>query len=131
MYYDFLDDAPKNKMEAKGRMFRLRQKGEEHIYTIKNKRKKVCPWCSESPCLWACNANAMDAWDEGEHGLLVGDDFPSNNTRRKSLYRQMALTISGGPIGKGECIVLPNCVKDGIRALLPDVEGKYMGHMES
>jgi predicted adenylyl cyclase CyaB len=41
IYYDFPDDAPKNKMEAKGRMFRLRQKGEEHIYTIKNKRKKI------------------------------------------------------------------------------------------
>lgn len=41
IYYDFPDDAPKNKMEANGRMFRLRQRGEEHIYTIKNKRKKV------------------------------------------------------------------------------------------
>jgi len=28
-------------MEANGRMFRLRQKGEEHIYTIKNKRKEI------------------------------------------------------------------------------------------
>ncbi len=41
IYYDFPDDAPKNKMEANGRMFRLRQKWEEHIYTIKNKRKKI------------------------------------------------------------------------------------------
>ena len=41
IYYDFPDDAPKNKMEANGRMFRLRQKGEEHIYTIKNKRKEI------------------------------------------------------------------------------------------
>jgi len=41
VYYDFPDDAPKNKMDANGRMFRLRQKGEEHIYTIKNKRKKI------------------------------------------------------------------------------------------
>jgi len=41
VYYDFPEDAPKNKMDANGRLFRLRQKGEEHIYTIKNKRKKV------------------------------------------------------------------------------------------
>ncbi len=41
VYYDFPDDAPKNKLEAKGRLFRLRKKGEEHIYTIKNKRKKI------------------------------------------------------------------------------------------
>lgn len=41
VYYDFPDDAPKNKMDANGRMFRLRKKGEEHIYTIKNKRNKI------------------------------------------------------------------------------------------
>ncbi len=41
VYYDFPDNASKNKMEANGRMFRLRQKGEEHIYTIKNKRKEI------------------------------------------------------------------------------------------
>lgn len=40
IYYDFPDD-PAHKMEANGRMFRLRQKGEEHIYTIKNKRRDV------------------------------------------------------------------------------------------
>ena len=40
VYYDFPLN-PSNKMEANGRMFRLRQKGEEHIYTIKNKRKEV------------------------------------------------------------------------------------------
>jgi len=40
VYYDFPLN-PSNKLEANGRMFRLRQKGEEHIYTIKNKRKKV------------------------------------------------------------------------------------------
>lgn len=41
VYYDFPDDAPKNKMDANGRMFRLRRKWEEHIYTIKNKRKEL------------------------------------------------------------------------------------------
>ena len=40
VYYDFPDNDV-NKMEANGRMFRLRKKGEEHIYTIKNKRKDV------------------------------------------------------------------------------------------
>lgn len=40
VYYDFPDDASKDKMEANNRMFRLRKKGEEHIYTIKRKRKK-------------------------------------------------------------------------------------------
>ena len=40
VYYDFPDDV-ENKMEANGRIFRLRKKGEEHIYTIKNKRKEI------------------------------------------------------------------------------------------
>ena len=40
IYYDFPDDDT-HKMEANGRMFRLRRKGEDHIYTIKNKRKKI------------------------------------------------------------------------------------------
>jgi inorganic triphosphatase YgiF len=40
VYYDFPDEL-EHKMEANGRMFRLRKKGEEHIYTIKNKRKEI------------------------------------------------------------------------------------------
>ena len=40
VYYDFPDDDV-HKMEANNRLFRLRQKGEEHIYTIKRKRKKI------------------------------------------------------------------------------------------
>jgi len=40
VYYDFPDDDT-HKMEANGRIFRLRQKWEEHIYTIKRKRKKI------------------------------------------------------------------------------------------
>jgi len=40
IYYDF-PNGESNKMEANGRLFRLRKKGEEHIYTIKRKRKKI------------------------------------------------------------------------------------------
>ena len=36
IYYDFPEKGEqKDKMQANGRMFRLRKKGEEHIYTIK------------------------------------------------------------------------------------------------
>ncbi|MCH2189076.1 CYTH domain-containing protein [Candidatus Gracilibacteria bacterium] len=42
IYYDFPTEGDeKNKMHANKRMFRIRKKGEEHIYTIKNKRKKI------------------------------------------------------------------------------------------
>lgn len=40
IYYDFPDEL-EHKMEANGRMFRLRKRWEEHIYTIKNKRKEI------------------------------------------------------------------------------------------
>ena len=40
VYYDFPND-PNHKMEANNRMFRLRKKWEEHIYTIKNKRRGI------------------------------------------------------------------------------------------
>jgi hypothetical protein len=79
---------------------------------------------------WASNSNGMVEWDENEHGHLAGDELPSNSARRKYLYRQMALTISEGPLGKGNIIVLPDCVKNGIRTLLPEEEGQYMGHRE-
>ncbi len=39
VYYDFPDTEENLKMENNKRMFRVRKKGEEHIYTIKRKRK--------------------------------------------------------------------------------------------
>ena len=40
VYYDF-PGWEKNKMEDNKRMFRVRKRGEEHIYTIKRKRSKI------------------------------------------------------------------------------------------
>jgi hypothetical protein len=90
-----------------------------------------CRWCNDSPCVWASNRNGMVEWDENEHGHLVGDELPRNSTRRKYMYRQMALTIAEGTLGKGNRLVpLPDCVKSGIRTLLPEEEGNYMGHKD-
>ncbi len=90
-----------------------------------------CQWCHDCPCVWSSNRNGMIEWDENEHGHLASEDVPSNSTRRKYLYRQMALIILDGPLGKGNRIVLPDCVKDGICSLLlEDKEGEYMGHKD-
>ena len=70
------------------------------------------------------------AWDALEHDGLAVNDLPTPNIRRKKLYRQMALTINGGPMGKGVRIEHPRCVVDGIHAIAPDPDGKYMGHKE-
>ena len=40
VYYDF-PDGKDLKMEKNNRIFRIRKKGEEHIYTIKRKRKEM------------------------------------------------------------------------------------------
>jgi hypothetical protein len=89
-----------------------------------------CQCIKESPCVWASNSNGMVEWDENEHGHLVGNELPSNSTRRKYLYRQMALTLLEQPLGKGNRIVLPDCIKNGIRTLLLEEEGQYMGHKD-
>ena len=94
------------------------------------KEEQVCPSCLVSPCVWASNENTMVAWDNSENGHLGTEDLPSNSTRRKCLYRQMALTISEGPLGKGNRIHIPTCARDGIRALFPDEKGNYMGHKD-
>jgi hypothetical protein len=96
-----------------------------------DKDNTYCQWCHDCPCVWSSNRNGMIEWDEKEHIHLASDDLPSKSTRRKYLYQQMALTISDGPPGKRNRIVLPDCVKDGIPSLLPeDKEGKYMGHKD-
>jgi hypothetical protein len=116
-----------------------RERKEDHGKTEKADKKRneddkddmECQWCHDCPCVWSSNRKGMIEWDENEHGHRASKDVPSNSTRRKYLYQQMAITISDGPLGKGNRIVLPDCVKDGIRNLLPeDKQGKYMGHKD-
>jgi hypothetical protein len=72
----------------------------------------------------------MVEWDKNEHGHLDGDHLPHNSTRRTYMYQQMAFTILEGPLGKGNLIVLPDCVKEGIQNLLPEDDNQYMGHKD-
>lgn len=45
------------------------------------------------------------------------DNMPTANIRRKTSIAKMAITINGGPVGKGICIQHPTCVVDGIHML--------------
>jgi hypothetical protein len=72
----------------------------------------------------------MLAWDALEHQDLQDEKKPTANIRRKKLYRQMAITINGGPMGKGIRIQHPKCVIDGIQMISPDPDGNYMGHKD-
>ena len=93
--------------------------------------KGNCAYCNDNPCVWVTNAGDMKVFDESEHNLVTVDDVPVASLHRKAIYRQMALTIAGGPTGKGVCIELPICVVDGVRNMFPDDDKKYMGHKDN
>ena len=76
IYYDF----PSSKMEWEDRIFRVRKKGETHLYTIKRKRKKKIDW--------------IKAADEHETKITDVDSFTKvlekygmNKVREKKKYR--------------------------------------------
>ncbi len=81
IYYDF-PSTWKHKMEANKRLFRVRKKGEEHIYTIKRKRKKIK------------KAEWLNAKDEHETPITDVESFSKvlekygmTKTREKKKYR--------------------------------------------
>lgn len=81
VYYDFPDEL-EHKMEANGRMFRLRKKGEEHIYTIKNKRKEI----KRQEWLIAKDEHEMPVSDI-ESFAKVLEKYGMQKTREKQKHR--------------------------------------------
>jgi hypothetical protein len=67
----------------------------------------------------------MLTWD-----LATNDSSVETKIRRKGIYRQMALIINDGPMGRGVRMQLPCCVVEGVRALFPDPNAMYMGHKD-
>ena len=88
---------------------------------------RACVSCEEEPCVWLSNHESILAWDALEHDGLPLNEMPLANIRCKKLYRQMALTINGGPMGKGVHIEHPRCIVDGIHAIAPNPDGNYIG----
>lgn len=83
VYYDFPADG-KNKMEANNRLFRVRKRGETHLYTIKRKRTDKKDWWEK----WYKIA------DEGEREITDVDSFKRvlewygmEKVREKKKYR--------------------------------------------
>jgi hypothetical protein len=62
--------------------------------------------------------------------IPAGGDVPSNNIRRKKLYRQLTLMVNDGPLGVGVHRPLPNCCVSAIRYMLPSPSETYMGFRE-
>jgi hypothetical protein len=85
----------------------------------------VCEFCGEETCLFEQNKETLVAFDEVEQ--IAAEEIPSNNIRRKRLYRQLTLILNGGPMGAGVRRELPACCVAGIRAMHPSES--FMGCM--
>jgi hypothetical protein len=42
-----------------------------------------CSWCSDSPCVWPFNRDAMAPWDKNENGHLAGNTLPISQQHSK------------------------------------------------
>ncbi|NVP17511.1 CYTH domain-containing protein [Candidatus Gracilibacteria bacterium] len=83
IYYDFID-GDCNKLQDNKRLFRVRQKGEVHLYTIKRKRNKICEG----------GEKGLKVADEGENTITDVDSFKKvlekygmTQTREKKKHR--------------------------------------------
>ncbi len=60
----------------------------------------------------------------------VTDDVHADeppNEKRKAAYRYY-VQFKHGSLGKGNRVVIPDCIKELIRSRYPDPNGEYMGH---
>lgn len=85
IYYDFHDSETNDlKMEAKKRLFRVRQKWDIHMYTIKRKRNKMSEW-------WEKWLKVADEWEreitDVKSFKRVLSKYWMKETREKKKYR--------------------------------------------
>jgi hypothetical protein len=102
----------------------------DEIEKMKNKDKEedpVCPECGQAPCVFFEHEELLVEYDDAEYGLTTSvEPIPSNNIRRKKLYRQLTLMLNGGPLGAGVRKPLPTCCVSAIRDMLPS--DTFMGY---
>ena len=87
----------------------------------------ACEDCGEAPCLFLAHQESLVAFDKAMVSGLAPEDVPPNNSRRKSLYRELTLRINGGPLGAGVRRALPDCCVSAIRQIMPSPTASYMG----
>lgn len=83
IYYDF-PEWDNHKMEENKRLFRVRQKWETHLYTIKRKRNKKSEW-------WEKSIKVADEWEsiitDVDSFKNVLEKYGMKQTREKKKYR--------------------------------------------
>lgn len=82
VYYDFPSDSKKPKMQQNNRMFRVRKKGETHLYTIKNKRFDV----EENEDVIAKDEHEMEISDVESFSAVL-EKYWMKKTREKVKHR--------------------------------------------
>ena len=84
----------------------------------------VCRQCNKEPCSLAIRRQMLD----DAVSSFVRAMQP--NESRHHLYRAFT-EAEYGYLGAGNRIVIPACVRDYIRSLFPDKDGKYTGHRDA
>ena len=64
-------------------------------------------------------------WSEGD---LIREEHLGPNVAHRWLYATY-VRAKHGVLGRGNRVVVPQCVKDLIREMFPDPHGEYMCHM--
>jgi hypothetical protein len=123
---DNSDDDDKNKSKIEDEPSEIAAAGEGVL-----DEEEVCLGCFENPCVFFIHEERLVAFDAAEYSMIpAGEDVPSNNVRRKKLYRQLTLMLNDGPLGAGVRRPLPNCCVSAIRYMLPSPSETYMGFRE-
>ena len=82
VYYDFPEEWSKAKMEWNKRMFRVRKKWEDHIYTIKRKRKSI----GKAEKLTAKDEHETEITDSESFSRVL-EKYGMTKTREKKKHR--------------------------------------------
>jgi len=90
-----------------------------------------CVHCGEVMCEWEKQEEKIvdlaNQWLFDDYGPDA--DGPPPNIVRKYYCRAYVL-IRHSTVGANKRIIIPECVRRGVRALYPDPDGNYMGHKE-
>ena len=82
-----------------------------------------CNHCHSDPCHRVLHEDLFRSYS-----ALLGDVAP--NVARRNLYQAYTYAVHGR-LGRGNRVVIPDCVVELIRELFPDPDGEYMGHMDA
>ena len=93
------------------------------VTTRTGRQSAACDQCACNPCEAVQYGRMFIGVTDDVHG----DDPP--NVKRKMAYKYY-VGWKHGPLGKGNRVVIPDCVKELIRSRYPDPDGVYMGHKD-